>query len=129
MATLIFGQAFSQELTEKDILNMVEKESEQKISCSVFCFDTIRIQLLCRKIAAKLLMINIYSSVSTVPTKTCETNEKLSALRAENIKYDIMTYFQSNMSFNEKIVLTITGSATSGPAYQNDAGNRKKYRA
>mgnify|MGYP000583575204 FL=1 len=37
MATLAFGQAFSQELTEKDIRNMVEKESEQKlvVQCSV----------------------------------------------------------------------------------------------
>lgn len=77
----------------------------------------------------KVIAINVYSSASTVPTKTYETNEKLSALRAENIKYDIMTYFQSNTRFNEKIVVTIKGSAVSGPAYQKDAQNRKKYRA
>lgn len=75
-----------------------------------------------------VIAINVYSSASTVPTTTYETNEKLSRLRAENIKYDIMTYFQENTSFNEKVVVTIRDAVVAGPAYQGDAKNRKKYR-
>lgn len=74
------------------------------------------------------IAINVFSSASTVPTKTYETNEKLSRLRAENIKYDIMTYFQENTSFNTKVNVTIINSVVAGPAYQGDAKNRKKYR-
>ena len=80
------------------------------------------------KAGRTVIAINVYSSASKVPTTTYETNEKLSSLRAENIKYDIMTYFQENTSFNEKVVVTIRDAVVAGPEYQDDAGNRKKYR-
>ena len=41
------------------------------------------------------ITINVYSSASHVPTKTYETNEKLTTIRAENMKYDIFTHFES----------------------------------
>lgn len=80
------------------------------------------------KAGRKLVAINVYSSASTVPTVTYETNEKLSKLRAENIKYDIQNYFQENTQVSDKMTVTIKGSVVAGPAYKNDAGNRSKYR-
>jgi tetratricopeptide (TPR) repeat protein len=80
------------------------------------------------KSGRKLIAINVYSSASTVPTITYETNEKLSRLRAENIKYDIQNYFQENTQVSDQMTVTIKGSVVAGPAYQNDAGNRAKYR-
>lgn len=80
------------------------------------------------KAGRTVIAINVYSSASKVPTTTYETNEKLSRLRAENIKYDIMTYFQENTSFNEKVVVTIKDAVVAGPEYQEDAKNTKKYR-
>ncbi len=80
------------------------------------------------KAGRSVIAVNVYSSASKVPTKTYETNEKLSRLRAENIKYDIMTYFQSNTAISEKVVVTIRDSVVAGPEYQKDAQNRKKYR-
>ncbi|MFA7274449.1 MAG: hypothetical protein WC044_11295 [Crocinitomicaceae bacterium] len=76
----------------------------------------------------KLVAINVYSSASTVPTVTYETNEKLSLLRAENIKYDIQNYFQESTQISDKITVTILGSIVAGPEYKNDAKNRAKYR-
>ncbi len=76
----------------------------------------------------KLIAINVYSSASTVPTITYETNEKLSRLRAENIKYDIQNYFQENTQVSDQMTVTIKGSVVAGPAYQNDARNKAKYR-
>jgi hypothetical protein len=76
----------------------------------------------------KLIAINVYSSASTVPTTKYETNEKLSRLRAENIKYDIQNYFQENTRVSDQMTVTIKGSAVAGPAYEKDANNRAKYR-
>jgi hypothetical protein len=80
------------------------------------------------KTGRTLIAINVYSSASTVPTITYETNEKLSKLRAENIKYDIQNYFQEKTEVSDQMTVTIKGSAVSGPAYKNDAKNRAKYR-
>jgi outer membrane protein OmpA-like peptidoglycan-associated protein len=80
------------------------------------------------KTGRKRISINVYSSSSTVPTITHETNEKLSKLRAENIKYDIQNYFQENTQVSDQITVTIKGFMVAGPTYKNDGGNRSKYR-
>jgi len=74
------------------------------------------------------IAINVYASASHVPTKTYETNERLTALRAENIKYDLITYFQENTDYADKIVVTVVEAVVAGPEYQKDWRNRKKYR-
>ena len=39
------------------------------------------------------ITVNIYSSASNVPTKTFGSNAKLTKIRAENMKYDVIAYF------------------------------------
>jgi tetratricopeptide (TPR) repeat protein len=73
------------------------------------------------------MTINIYTSASKVPTTTYETNEKLSQLRAENMKYDLMEYFESNELTRGKIVVTIVSAVVDGPDYENDYRNKEKY--
>jgi hypothetical protein len=53
------------------------------------------------------ITINVYSSASQVPTKTYETNEKLTQIRAENMKYDLQTYFESQPEFKGKVNVVI----------------------
>lgn len=74
------------------------------------------------------ISINIYASASQVPTKTYNSNEELSRMRAENIKYDIIAYFQNKTEYQDKIVVTIQESLVAGPSYEGDAYNRLKYR-
>ena len=71
------------------------------------------------------ITINIYSSASTVPTKTYETNEKLTQLRAENMKYDLTNYF--NQKYNGKVNVVIVSAIVDGPEYDKDAKNQEKY--
>jgi hypothetical protein len=73
------------------------------------------------------MSINIYSSASHVPTKTYESNEKLSLMRAENMKYDLITYIQENTDFSNKVSVNIVSSIVAGPEYKNDAKNKEKY--
>lgn len=72
--------------------------------------------------------INIYSSASHVPTKTYETNEKLTQIRAENMKYDLMSYFDQNPALKGKVNVVIVKAIVQGPEYEKDAVNRDKYR-
>lgn len=74
------------------------------------------------------ITINVYSSASKVPTKTYETNEKLTQIRAENMKYDLSTYFESKEAFKGKVNVVIVSAIVDGPDYVEDAKTVKKYR-
>ncbi len=71
--------------------------------------------------------INVYSSASNVPTKTYATNENLTRIRAENMKYDIIAYFEKEEKFKGRVNVVIVTAIVQGPEYVKDAGNTKKY--
>ncbi len=71
--------------------------------------------------------INVYSSASNVPTKTYETNENLTRIRAENMKYDLISYFEKNEKFKGRVNVVIVTAIVQGPEYIKDAVNKKKY--
>ncbi len=73
------------------------------------------------------ITINIYSSASNVPTKTYGTNDKLAKIRAENMKYDLVAYFEENEDYKGKVNVVIVTSKVSGPAYVQDASDKEKY--
>lgn len=75
----------------------------------------------------KNITINIYSSASQVPTKTYKTNEKLTQIRAENMKYDLVSYFEGNENLKGKVNVVIVTTIVQGPAYEEDARNKDKY--
>ena len=75
----------------------------------------------------KEVTINIYSSASNVPTKTYETNEKLTQLRAENMKYDLIAHFEKKEEFKGKVNVVIVTAIVDGPAYEEDSKNKEKY--
>ena len=70
--------------------------------------------------------IKVNSSASHVPTKKFGSNEKLARLRAENIKYDLVQWFQKKGVSNQVVIIVET-SAVQGPEYENDESNRSKY--
>ena len=76
----------------------------------------------------KSVTINVYSSASRVPTKNYESNEKLATIRAENMKYDLQNYFESNPAFKGKVNVVIVTAIVDGPEYTNDAKNKPKYK-
>ncbi len=73
------------------------------------------------------ITINVYSSASYVPTKTYGTNERLSEIRAENMKYDIISYFEKKEEFAGRVNVVIVTKLVQGPAYVKDAVNKEKY--
>jgi len=73
------------------------------------------------------ITINIYSSASYVPTKTYETNEKLTQILAENMKYDLIGYFESKSELKGKVNVVIVTTVVQGPEYVKDAANKEKY--
>ena len=70
--------------------------------------------------------IKIHSSASTVPTKTFGTNENLAKTRAENMKYDLLSYFEKK-GLASKVNVVIETSEVAGPAYEKDARSQDKY--
>ncbi len=72
--------------------------------------------------------INIYSSASHVPTRTYKTNENLAKLRAENMKYDLISYFENKDEFKGRVNVVIVSSEVQGPEYEKDAQNKDKYK-
>jgi hypothetical protein len=62
-----------------------------------------------------------------VPTKTYKTNEKLTQIRAENMKYDLIAHFENNDSFKGKVNIVIVTTLVQGPAYVKDFKNKNKY--
>ncbi|MEJ6776298.1 MAG: hypothetical protein QNK85_03105 [Crocinitomicaceae bacterium] len=73
------------------------------------------------------ITVNIYSSASNVPTKTFGTNEKLAKTRAENMKYDVIAYFENDEAFKGKVNVVIVTAIVRGPDYVKDASNKEKY--
>lgn len=73
------------------------------------------------------ITINIYSSASHVPTKTYGTNIKLTSIRAENMKYDLIAHFEKKEDYKGKVNVVIVTRIVQGPEYIKDAGNKKKY--
>jgi len=75
------------------------------------------------------ITINIYSSASHVPTKTFGTNDNLANTRAENMKYDLISYFEKKKDYKGKVNVAIVQVKVDGPAYEDDSSNRDKYYA
>ena len=73
------------------------------------------------------ITISIFSSASHVPTKTYGTNEKLAKIRAENMKYDLVAYFEQNEEYKGKVNIVIATTKVSGPEYDEDSSNKEKY--
>lgn len=71
--------------------------------------------------------INVYSSASHVPTKTYGTNENLTRIRAENMKYDLISYFEGDERLKGKVNVVIVTAIVQGPDYVQDAKDKKKY--
>jgi hypothetical protein len=71
--------------------------------------------------------INIYSSSSKVPTKTYESNENLAKIRAENMKYDLTTYFDNIPGLKGKVNVVIVTAIVDGPEYNKDFKDKDKY--
>jgi tetratricopeptide (TPR) repeat protein len=72
--------------------------------------------------------INIYSSSSKVPTKTYESNENLAKIRAENMKYDLTTYFDNIPELKGKVNVVIVTAIVDGPEYSKDFKDKDKYK-
>ena len=58
---------------------------------------------------------------------TYETNEKLTQIRAENMKYDLIGYFESKSELKGKVNVVIVTTVVQGPEYVKDAANKEKY--
>lgn len=71
--------------------------------------------------------VKVQSSASNVPTRRYESNQKLADLRAENVKYDIVTYFQEKKNLGNRVNVVIESSMVGGPSYENDRNNQDKY--
>ena len=74
------------------------------------------------------ITLNVYSSASTVPTRKFENNLQLAEIRAENIKYDLMTYFENIPSLKGKVNVVIVHAIVDGPEYIADGKNTTKYK-
>lgn len=73
------------------------------------------------------ITINVYSSASHVPTKTYGTNENLTRLRAENMKYDLIAHFEKKEKYQGRVNVVIVQTEVQGPAYDRDSRNKEKY--
>ncbi|MDX2360428.1 MAG: SprB repeat-containing protein [Crocinitomicaceae bacterium] len=71
------------------------------------------------------ITIQIVSSASQVPTKTFGTNESLAEVRAENMKYDLVAYFENK--YAGRVTVVIVETKVDGPAYEDDSSARDKY--
>ena len=72
------------------------------------------------------ITVKVNSSASQVPTKSFSSNEELAKTRAENIKYDLVSYFQKK-GHSDKVTVVVESSKVQGPEYADDARNRSKY--
>lgn len=71
--------------------------------------------------------IHIVSSASHVPTKMYGSNENLARIRAENVKYDLVSYFSRKSEYTGKVNVVVLGTKVDGPSYEEDAENKAKY--
>jgi tetratricopeptide (TPR) repeat protein len=76
----------------------------------------------------KNITIKIYASASKVPTVVFESNQALAELRAENIKYDIITNFQNFAKYMDRVNVVIVSAVVDGPPFENDPQNTEKYK-
>lgn len=74
------------------------------------------------------ITINIYSSASYVPTKTYGSNENLTKIRAENIKYDLIAHFQRKEEYKDKVNIVVVTTIVQGPIYEKDFKKSDKYK-
>ena len=74
------------------------------------------------------ITISIFSSASNVPTSTYVTNQNLAHVRAENIKKELTSYFDSNEELKSKVVVIVGSELVQGPVYEKDAVNKDKYK-
>ena len=73
------------------------------------------------------ITINVYSSASHVPTTTYKTNENLTKIRAENMKYDLIAHFEQFEEFKGRVNVVIVTAVVQGPPYEQDSANKDKY--
>lgn len=73
------------------------------------------------------ITIKVYSSASFVPTSKFKDNTELAKIRAENIKYDIISYVQTKTDYKDKVNVVIVDYSVNGPEYANDNKNKAKY--
>lgn len=79
------------------------------------------------KSGRRSITVKIHASASTVPTRKFKTNTKLTQIRAENMKYDLITWFQQHSEYADRINVVIVSAIVDGPAYAHDADNKVKY--
>ncbi|MCO5259103.1 MAG: hypothetical protein M9916_03075 [Crocinitomicaceae bacterium] len=72
--------------------------------------------------------IVIESSASYVPTKSFDSNDELARLRAENMKYDLLDYFEKDKDTKGKVVVVVAKTIVQGPEYDKDFKNSDKYK-
>lgn len=72
------------------------------------------------------VVIEIYSSASFVPTVVFKNNQELSETRAQNVKRDLEAHFAQS-KYKGKVTVKIVSEVVSGPAYEEDPKNEKKY--
>jgi tetratricopeptide (TPR) repeat protein len=73
------------------------------------------------------ITVKVYSSASQVPTKAFASNQQLAEIRAENLKYDVLNYFESKPEYKGKVNAVIVTAIVDGPEYVKDKDNKKKY--
>jgi hypothetical protein len=74
-----------------------------------------------------MIVFEVYSSASTVPTKTYNTNENLAQLRANNAMLAVMKAFEKDSKLLSRIQVVVKDASVNGPAYSDDAKNVGKY--
>ncbi len=73
------------------------------------------------------ITVKITSSASNVPTRKFASNEELSNMRAQNVKYDLIEHFEGNDDYKGRVNVVIVASVVDGPIFENDSRNKKKY--
>ncbi|MBT4774937.1 MAG: hypothetical protein HON99_04395 [Crocinitomicaceae bacterium] len=101
----------------------VDDKTQLSASFKKFISDSKKIYALNGK-----CVITILGSASTVPTKTHKTNLILAQKRADKAKKKIQRALKKANIDTGKIEITVE-SKVQGPAYSEDARNRKKYGA
>ncbi len=72
--------------------------------------------------------ISIYSSASNVPTTTYKTNQNLAHIRAENMKKELLKYFEGKADIKDKVDIIVGSELVQGPEYEKDSSNHDKYK-
>ena len=78
------------------------------------------------QLATREVKINIYSSASTVPTRTFRTNDRLARSRADKMEELLTAHFMDN-GMLDKVTIEIVEVKVDGPKYEKDPENESKY--